>query len=143
MREGTGLRVSDEMRKSDGAPRSTMGNHHAAMDVRPKNWLVPVALLTLREKSSHGYKLMERLAEFGFEQLNPGTFYRTLRQMEKKGLCETTWVTSVGRPPCRVYSITDAGEEYLEAWAEGCKKFQQVLDSFFLAYASRKLTISF
>ncbi|CAA9441528.1 MAG: Transcriptional regulator, PadR family [uncultured Rubrobacteraceae bacterium] len=107
------------------------------IDVRPKNWLVPVALLTLREKCSHGYKLMERLAEFGFEQINPGTLYRTLRQMEKKGLCETTWVTSVGRPPCRVYSITDAGEEYLEAWAEGCKKYQQVLDSFFLAHACR------
>lgn len=126
--------MSEQTRKREGVPRS-IGNR--TVDVRPKNWLVPVALLTLREKCSHGYKLMERLAEFGFEQINPGTLYRTLRQMEKKGLCETTWVTSVGRPPCRVYSITDAGEEYLEAWAEGCKKYQQVLDSFFLAHACR------
>ncbi len=54
----------------------------------------------LQEKNSHGYKLMERLEEFGFEQINPGTLYRALRKMEKEGLCESTWVTSVGRPPC-------------------------------------------
>ncbi len=112
------------------------------IDVRPINWLTPVALVLLREESSHGYKLMERLEEFGFEQINSGTLYRTLRQMEKKGLCESTWVTSVGRPPCRVYSITDPGEEYLASWAEGCKKYQLVLDSFFLAHACIEKTTS-
>jgi poly-beta-hydroxybutyrate-responsive repressor len=108
-----------------------------AIDVRPRNWLTPVALAMLREESSHGYELMERMAEFGFEQMNPGTLYRTLRKMEKAGLCETTWETSNGGPACRVYSVTDAGEGYLEDWAEGCKKYQRVLDSFFLAHACR------
>ena len=91
----------------------------------------------LREKSSHGYVLMERLAQFGFEQINPGTVYRALRKMEHEGLCESTWRTSFGRPPCRRYSVTKAGERYLESWAEGCKKYQQVLDSFFLPHAYR------
>ena len=108
-----------------------------AIAVRPRNWLTPVALAMLREESSHGYELMERMAEFGFEQINPGTLYRTLRKMEKAGLCETTWETSNGGPACRVYSVTDAGEGYLEDWAEGCKKYQRVLDSFFLAHACR------
>ena len=110
------------------------GSFNNIIKVRTKNWVTPVMLVLLREESSHGYELMERLEEFGFEQINPGTLYRALRKMEKEGLCESAWVTSVGRPPCRVYSITDAGEEYLEAWAEECKKYQQVLDSFFLAY---------
>ena len=35
--------------------------------VRPRNWLTPVALVILREESSYGYELMERLEEFGFE----------------------------------------------------------------------------
>ena len=52
-----------------------MGNHHD-IDVRPKNWLVPVALLTLREKSSHVYELMDHIVGFGFEQINPGTAVR-------------------------------------------------------------------
>ena len=111
MRKGTGRQVSDQRRKREGTPRS-IGNH--AVDVRPKNWLVPVALLTLREKSSHGYELMDRIAGFGFEQINPGTLYRALRQMEKDGLCESEWKNSKEcGPACRVYSVTDVGEEYL------------------------------
>jgi PadR family transcriptional regulator, regulatory protein PadR len=107
------------------------------IDVRPRNWLTPVALVMLREEGTHGYELMERIAEFGFEQINPGTLYRMLRQMEKEGLCESTWETSNGGAACRVYSVTDAGEGYLEDWAEGCKKYQRVLDSFFLAHTCR------
>jgi PadR family transcriptional regulator, regulatory protein PadR len=107
------------------------------LDVRPRNWLTPVALVMLREEGTHGYELMERIAEFGFEQINPGTLYRVLRQMEKEGLCESEWETSNGGAACRVYSVTDAGEGYLEDWAEGCKKYQRVMDSFFLAHTCR------
>jgi len=109
------------------------------IDARPKNWLVPVALAVLREQSTHGYELMKRLAGFGFEALNPGTLYRTLRKMEDEGLCQTTWDTSNnGRgPACRVYSVTPAGEAHLDSWAEGLKRYQTVLDSFFLAHACR------
>jgi hypothetical protein len=34
------------------------------IDARPKNWLVPVALAVLREHSTHGYELLERLKSF-------------------------------------------------------------------------------
>src|SRR4051794_14338960 len=102
------------------------------INIRPRNWLTPVALAMLREDSSYGYELMERLAEFGFEAINPGTLYRRLRQMENEGLCESEWETSQGGPACRVYSVTSAGDAYLDSWAEGCKKYQMVLDSFYL-----------
>jgi poly-beta-hydroxybutyrate-responsive repressor len=72
--------------------------------------LVPVILLTLREWNSYGYELMERAAAFGFEAMNPGTLYRTLRQMEKEGIVESTWETSRGGPARRMYSITGADE---------------------------------
>jgi poly-beta-hydroxybutyrate-responsive repressor len=134
MRKGVGRQMSDEMGKREGAPRYS-GNH--AIDVRPRNWLTPVALLTLSEKSSHGYELMERIAGFGFEAINPGTLYRALRQMENEGLCECEWEASNGgRAPCRMYSVTDAGKAYLDSWAEGAKKYQRVLDAFYLAYAA-------
>ena len=109
-----------------------------AINVRPRNWLVPVSLVTLREQSSYGYELMERLTQFGFEKINPGTLYRALRQMEKEGLCKSEWETSNGGggPACRVYSVTDSGEAYLDSWAKECEKYQQVLDSFSLAYAA-------
>jgi DNA-binding PadR family transcriptional regulator len=50
---------------------------------------VPVILVTLREWSSYGYKLMEQAAALGYGTLNPGTLYRTLRNMEKDGLCQS------------------------------------------------------
>ena len=106
--------------------------------MRPKNWVVPVTLVLVREESSHGYELMERLEEFGFDDvLNAGRLYRTLRRMEKEGLCESEWETSGRGPARRAYSITDSGEEYLAAWAEGCKRYQNVMDCFYGAYMSR------
>jgi Transcriptional regulator PadR-like family len=90
--------MSNERGNCDGSSRKgvpwSVGNH--TVDVRPKNWLTPVALLTLREKSSYGYELMNRIAKFGFETINPGTLYRSLRHMEKEGLCESEWETSNG-----------------------------------------------
>ena len=106
-------------------------------DVRPKNWLTPVALVLLREETSYGYELMERVKEFGFAEINAGTLYRTLRRTEKEGLGKSEWETSNGGPARRMYSITDVGESDLAAWAEGCKRYQNVMDCFFQAYTSR------
>jgi hypothetical protein len=36
-----------------------------------------------------------------------------------------------------VYSVTNDGEAYLTSWAEECKKYQLVLDSFYLAHSCR------
>jgi hypothetical protein len=90
--------MPDEGNKKHGAdsrPEETNGK----IEVRPRNWLVPVTLLTLRECTTYGYKLMEQTAKFGFETMNPGTYYRTLRNMEKDGLCESEWDTSGGPGP--------------------------------------------
>jgi PadR family transcriptional regulator, regulatory protein PadR len=107
------------------------------IEARPRNWFAPVALVILREEPSHGYKLVERLDEFGFEQTNLGTMYRRLRHMEEEeGLCKSEWETPEGGPARRIYSVTDAGEEYLAAWAEGCKRYQDVMGGFFRAYTS-------
>ena len=98
---------------------------------------MPVALVTLREESSYGYELMERLKEFGlFEETNPGTMYRTLRQMEKEGLCKSKWETADRGPARRMYSITEAGEAYLDLWVKSLEHYQQTMDAFLQAYKS-------
>jgi PadR family transcriptional regulator len=107
------------------------------VEVRPRNWLVPVILLTLREWNSYGYELMERTAAFGFEAMNPGTLYRTLRQMEKEGVVESKWETSKGGPARRMYTITDAGEAYLDFWAEALEQYRRNMDAFFSLYTGR------
>src|ERR671912_2891488 len=77
---------------------------------RPRTWLTPVALVLLREESSYGYELMERLEEFSFEQITAGTLYRTLRRMEQEGLCKSEWEPPQGARARRMYSITEDGE---------------------------------
>ena len=104
------------------------------IEARPKNWLTPVVLVILREESSYGYELMERLEQFDFEQIRAGTLYRTLRRMEQEGLCKSEWERSEGGPARRMYSITEAGEDYLAAWAQACEQYQNVMDSFARAY---------
>ena len=45
------------------------------------------------------------------------TLYRTLRQMEKDGFLESTWEPGPTGPARRVYTITDAGHDWLDSSA--------------------------
>jgi PadR family transcriptional regulator, regulatory protein PadR len=112
-------------------------SQNASTDAWSKNWLVPVLLLMLREWSSYGYELMEKMATFGLNAMNPGTFYRTLRQMEKDGMVSSCWDTSEGGPARRMYSITEAGEAYLKYWADSLNQYQKMMDTFFRLYTGR------
>ena len=126
--------MSDAKREPEDKPRSASRAND--IDTRPKNWLVPVTLVLLRQWSSYGYELMDRTVELGFETINPGTVYRTLRKMERDGLCESEWETptSSGGPARRVYSITDAGGAYLDLWVRSMEQYQQTMDDFLQAY---------
>ena len=125
--------MPDEERENHGGePRPGGAN---GIEVRPRNWLVPVILLSLRQWNSYGYKLLEQAAAFGFVAMNPGTLYRTLRHMEKDGLCESEWDTANGGGPARrVYSINYAGEEYLGFWTKSLEKYRQTMDAFLRLY---------
>jgi PadR family transcriptional regulator PadR len=112
----------------------TMVSRNVQPAARPRNWLVPVMLLSLQQWNSYGYELMERAAAFGFETMNPGTIYRTLRHMEKNGSVKSKWETSGAGPARRMYSITDAGEAYLALWASSLEHYQQTMDAFFRLY---------
>ena len=90
--------------------------------VRPKNLLMPLVLMSLRQWNSYAYELMEKIASFWEEAINPGTLYRPLRQMENHGDIESTWKTSEnGGPARRMYAITDAGVAYLDLWMASLK----------------------
>ncbi len=120
-----------------------MASDHLKIEVWPKNWFTPVALTVPRKKPSYGYELIERLKEFGFEEVDAGTLYRTLRRMEKEGLCEPEWETLEGSPVRRMYYITEAGDRYLDAWVQACKRYRRVMDALSQAYTSRVATRSF
>lgn len=100
----------------------------------PRNFLIPITLLHLRKWNTHGYELMEKIAQFGIQSIDRGNFYRILRQLEKDNLVSSTWDTESGGPAKRIYSITDAGEQYLDMWAKSLGQYQKMLDQFFTLY---------
>ncbi len=109
--------------------------------MRPKKLLYPVILVVLQQENSYGYEITNRLQEeFDFEQINPISVYQTLRQMEKEGLCEAEWeiFSTEGNPARQMYASTDEGEAYLDAWANACKEYQQVMESFSRVYRSSR-----
>ncbi len=124
----------DDAAASRGSQEDVTGARDSAPSWLPRNWLMPVLLLLLREWSSYGYDLIEKAAAFGFAALNPGTLYRVLRQMEKEGMVISAWDTTGQGPARRIYSITEAGEAYLKLWAGSLEQYQRLMESFFRLY---------
>jgi PadR family transcriptional regulator, regulatory protein PadR len=118
---------------SDGNGGS--GNGHRRAE-QPRSWLQPFLLLALEQWQSHGYELIRRMSAFGFEALDRGSVYRTLRQLEKDGLLTSGWDTSKDGPARRLYTLTDAGRLYLETCAASLRGYQMMLDQFFSLYPS-------
>ena len=103
---------------------------------RLEKFMEPCLLLTLREEESHGYELMEKLKEFGFEgsSADMANMYRILRNLEEKEMLSSKWEEGAG-PPKRVYSITQAGEKLLEEWAALIRKNRARIDRFLTKFA--------
>lgn len=100
----------------------------------PKNFVVPVILLMLKDWNAHGYELMQKLVQFGFQSIDQGNFYRILRQLEKDELVTSEWDTTTDGPAKRIYSITSEGIDYLQVWADSLGQYQKMLNQFFNMY---------
>jgi len=70
-----------------------------------------VILRLIKDKPMHGYEVMKALEDKtrGCYTPSPGTVYPTLQWLDEEGL-----VQSEDRDGKKVYSITDAGREFLE-----------------------------
>ena len=96
---------------------------------QPKNFVRPCVLLLLTETRAHGYELLERLREFGFER-DAGGLYRALRAMEHQGLVHSFWEPSGSGPDRRTYEPTARGRRWLDAWVANLAETRQTLDRF-------------
>ena len=79
-----------------------------------------LGLISSRHEGIHGYQLKSEFDDrFGdFWALNYGQMYRTLDRLERTGLIAGADVPQVGRPPRRVFRITDHGRRTLDSWLE-------------------------
>lgn len=96
---------------------------------QPKRFLQPCLLLLIAESPAHGYDLLERLTEFGFER-DPGGLYRALRAMESDGLVRSEWQLSSVGPGRRHYELTGRGREQLQSWAVDLVETRQVVETY-------------
>lgn len=86
-------------------------------------------LAYLRRWNAYGYQLVQELAKAGLPNFDSTTVYRTLRQLEKAGLVSSFWDTSESGPARRRYSLTKAGETFLDLWIDIFGRYQKVLQS--------------
>jgi PadR family transcriptional regulator len=112
----------------------------AASDIvwSPRDMLVPYVLLAVSLQRAHGYMIEEYLRNMGYFRLDASTLYRTLRQMEKDGMLSSVWEPGPSGPARRVYSLTDAGKSWLDAWGSTLQAYRTMLDSFFDLYAGNQ-----
>lgn len=96
----------------------------------------PCLLLLLREQPSHGYELIERLAELGFDESDPGGLYRALRKLENQALVSSSWEHSSGGPRRRRYALTEEGQAELEHRARDLAGAEKRIDEFLRRFLS-------
>jgi PadR family transcriptional regulator PadR len=118
-----------------GSPNQN--GRHAPKDAghtgfRPRltgDMLTSSLLAFLRRWNAYGYQLVRELAKSGLAGFDATTVYRTLRQLERAGLVSSFWDTSESGPARRMYSLTKAGEAFLDLWLELFGRYQKILHS--------------
>ena len=86
----------------------------------------------LKRSHLHGYEIMkERTCAKNSTSCDPGTLYRTLRQLEGNALIASHWDAHDQGPARRVYELTERGDEALERWNTALREYRSNLDAFF------------
>lgn len=76
-------------------------------------------LLMIRRQPSYGYEIISTLEQYPLLAAKENTIYPLLRRLLKEGWISSAWQESTeGLPPRKYYSLTAAGQEYLEAMSK-------------------------
>jgi transcriptional regulator len=80
----------------------------------------------------HGYGIARRIEQISNDvlQLNQGTLYPALLQMDQEGLITSKWGASDKNRKARFYSITAAGRRRLARETEAWKRMSSTIERF-------------
>jgi poly-beta-hydroxybutyrate-responsive repressor len=98
--------------------------------------LAPFVLLAVSMQRAHGYVIEDYLRALGLFGITMSTLYRTLRQLEQDGFLVSVWEPGPTGPARRVYTITEAGNVWLDASAAMLKAYSETIDRFFGLYGA-------
>jgi transcriptional regulator len=113
--------------------------------VQSKNEILPgtLNLMVLKTLDTlgplHGYGIARRIEQISCDvvQLNQGTIYPALLQLEQMGWIKSKWGTSENNRRAKYYSITRTGLKQLTAEEESWRQTSEVMLRF-LAPAEEK-----
>jgi PadR family transcriptional regulator PadR len=74
-------------------------------------------LALLAKRPAHGYELVRRINEAGFDGVGYGTVYPLLTRMRRLGLVADELESSPTGPTRKVYGVTNEGHLRLRAWS--------------------------
>ena len=108
---------------------------------RAVRFLEPTLLLLLHHGPSHGYTLIDRLADYGLDEVDTSAVYRALRGMEEKEWVASSWEEEETQgPPRRVYHVTELGDEVLGWWTRDLEETRGMIDEILGAYKAHMKT---
>jgi transcriptional regulator len=93
------------------------------MPFRPD--LEAIVLAALQDGSLHGYGIVKQISKKSDRvlQFGEGQLYPILHKMEERGWIQGRWEPQEGKPPRRIYELTDEGREQLERKRSQWTKF--------------------
>jgi len=96
-----------------------------------KKDLATLVLGILQEEGLHGYEIAKRIREKGVNSLEvaEGRLYPALHKLELDGLIQAEWIPQDGRPPRKVYSLTESGRAELSKQRKAWHAFVDSVDS--------------
>ena len=100
-----------------------------------KSDLEALILGVLQSGELHGYEIAKRIKEHGGEALavGEGRLYPALHRLEADGKVLAKWQPQEGKPPRRVYEITDAGRKELSTQKAAFEKFTSGVGAILLS----------
>jgi transcriptional regulator len=95
-----------------------------------KSDLEALILGVLQEGDRHGYEIAKRIRELSDTALavGEGQLYPALHRLEKDGFVAATWIPQEGKPPRKVYRLTDEGNGALAAHRQEWERFAKSVD---------------
>lgn len=93
--------------------------------------LRPVVLAMLARGATHGYSIVQQLAELKlFADSPPDTsgIYKVLKAMEKEGLISSEWDLGKSGPAKRRYALTKNGRICLKRWTKTLRDYRAQID---------------
>lgn len=90
-------------------------------------------LLTIKNKMTYGYEILQKLQEYDIYSLNEGTLYPLLLRLEKRKLIVATLKPSPLGPKRKYFALTEKGhlylKEFLYSWRQVCNMVDVLIES--------------